>query len=76
MYKRQVQKGVDVGISTTALRLFQRYDVIVLSAGDGDFEDFIRYIVEDYDKKLYIVGFDNSISVSYTHLDVYKRQGI
>lgn len=53
---------MDVGIATTALRLFQRYDVIVLSAGDGDFEDFIRYIVEDHDKKLYIVGFDNSIS--------------
>ncbi len=51
-----------MGIATTALRLFQRYDVIVLSAGDGDFEDFIRYIVEDHDKKLYIVGFDNSIS--------------
>lgn len=58
----KVQKGVDVGIATTALRLFSRYDVIVLSAGDGDFEDFIRYIVEDQDKKLYIAGFDRSIS--------------
>lgn len=58
----KVQKGVDVGIATTALRLFERYDVIVLSAGDGDFEDFIRYIVEDRDKKLYIVGFGGSIS--------------
>lgn len=58
----RVQKGVDVGIATTALRLFERYDVIVLSAGDGDFEDFIRYIVEDKDKELFIVGFDGSIS--------------
>lgn len=58
----RVQKGVDVGIATTALRLFERYDAIVLSAGDGDFEDFIRYIVEDHDKKLYIAGFDKSIS--------------
>lgn len=58
----KVQKGVDVGIATTALRLFGRYDAIILSAGDGDFEDFIRYIVEDNDKKLYIVGFDKSIS--------------
>lgn len=57
-----MQKGVDVGIATTALRLFERYDAIVLSAGDGDFEDFIRYIVEDHDKKLYIAGFDKSIS--------------
>ena len=53
---------MDVGIATTALRLFERYDAIILSAGDGDFEDFIRYIVEDNDKKLYIVGFDKSIS--------------
>lgn len=58
----KVQKGVDVGIATTALRLFVRYDVIILSAGDGDFEDFIRYIVEDHDKTLYIVGFDKTIS--------------
>lgn len=58
----RVQKGVDVGIATTALRLFERYDAIILSAGDGDFEDFIRYIVEDHDKKLFITGFDKSIS--------------
>ncbi|MGN0721497.1 MAG: NYN domain-containing protein [Anaerovoracaceae bacterium] len=58
----KVQKGVDVGIATTALRLFERYDALILSAGDGDFEDFIRYIVEDNDKLLYIVGFDKSIS--------------
>lgn len=62
VFSINVQKGVDVGIATTALRLFNRYDVIVLSAGDGDFEDFIRYIVEDHDKQLYIVGFDRSIS--------------
>lgn len=58
----QVQKGVDVGIATTALRLFGRYDAIILSAGDGDFEDFIRYIVEDQGKELFIAGFDGSIS--------------
>ena len=57
-----VQKGVDVGIATTALRLFERYDAIILSAGDGDFEDFVRYIVEDNDKELFIAGFDGSIS--------------
>lgn len=58
----KVQKGVDVGIATTALRLYERYDALVLSAGDGDFENFIRYIVEDRDKKLYIAGFNGSIS--------------
>ena len=58
----RVQKGVDVGVVTTALRLFERYDAIILSAGDGDFEDFIRFIVEDKDKQLYIAGFNGSIS--------------
>ncbi|MDO4733529.1 MAG: NYN domain-containing protein, partial [Bacillota bacterium] len=57
-----VQKGVDVGIATTALRFFDRYDAIVLSAGDGDFKDFIRFIVEDKDKNLYIASFSDSIS--------------
>ena len=57
-----MKKGVDVGIAVCAMRLFSRYDVIVLSAGDGDFEDFIRYIVEDNDKQLYIAGFDGNIS--------------
>lgn len=61
-FTQKVQKGVDVGIATTALRLYERYDIIIISAGDGDFEDFIRYIVEDKDKKLYIVGFKGSIS--------------
>lgn len=58
----RVQKGVDVGIATAALRLYERYDVIILSAGDGDFEDFIRFLVEDKDKKLYIAGFARTIS--------------
>ena len=56
------QKGVDVGIATTALRLYERYDALIFSAGDGDFEDFIRLIVEDKDKKMYIVAFNGSIS--------------
>lgn len=51
-----------MGIATTALRLYDRYDAVILSAGDGDFEDFIRYIVEDKDKKMFIAGFDGSIS--------------
>ena len=61
-FETRVQKGVDVGIATTALRLFERYQTIVLSAGDGDFEDFIRFLVEDKDMKLYIAGFNGSIS--------------
>lgn len=62
-FKIKAQKGVDVGIATTAVKIFSRYDAILLSAGDGDFEDFIKYIVEENDKKLYIIGFDGSISL-------------
>lgn len=56
------QKGVDVGLATAALRFYERYDAIILSAGDGDFEDFVKFIVEDKDKKLFISGFDGSVS--------------
>ncbi len=60
--KYKVQKGVDVGIATTALKIYEKYNAIVLSAGDGDFEDFIEFLVEDKDLKLFIVGFNGSIS--------------
>lgn len=60
--RTKIQKGVDVGIATTALKSYAKYDVIVLSAGDGDFEDFLKFIVEEHDKKFYIVGFDGNIS--------------
>ena len=73
----KVQKGVDVGIATTALRLYERYDAIILSAGDGDFVDFIRFIVEDRDKKLYIAGFSGSISpdIQQFSTEVYLLNG-
>ena len=58
----RAEGDVDVALATTALRLFSRYDAVVLSAGDGDFEDFVRYIVEDHDKRFYIAAFDGSIS--------------
>lgn len=61
-FTQKVQKGVDVGIATAALRYYDVYDVIVLSTGDGDFEDVIRFIVEEKNKRLYIAGFSGSIS--------------
>ena len=59
----QEQKGVDVGLATAALRLYERYDVIFLSAGDGDFEDCVECITVSNNKPLYIVGFGGSISL-------------
>lgn len=62
VFQIDVQKGVDVGIATTALRMGDRYEYIIVSSGDGDFEDFIRYFAEDKDKKVFFVGFNASIS--------------
>ena len=71
--ERPVQKGVDVGIATLALKLAMqdKYDRFVLAAGDGDFEDAIRYIVDEQAKEFVLVGFGPSLS---TDLQSYARQ--
>ncbi len=63
-FDRTVQKGVDVGIATLALKLAMqgRYDRFVLCAGDGDFEDAIRYIHDECGKEFVLVGFGSSLS--------------
>lgn len=42
---RQVQKGVDVGISTLALTLLDQYDELVLSSGDVDLLDAVEHVL-------------------------------
>ncbi|HXU21062.1 MAG TPA: NYN domain-containing protein [Verrucomicrobiae bacterium] len=61
---REVQKGVDVGIATLILKLAARnqYERLVLSAGDGDFEDAIDYVKSGQQKEIWIAGFQNSVS--------------
>ena len=61
---RQVQKGVDVGITTLLLKLAtqNQYERLILSAGDGDFEDAISYVKNELHKEIWISGFDNSVS--------------
>ena len=63
-FDRQVQKGVDVGIATLMIRLATQnlYDRLVLSAGDGDFEDAISYVKSDLHKEIWISGFTNTVS--------------
>jgi len=63
-FDRQVQKGVDVGITTLLLKLAtqNQYERLILSAGDGDFEDAISYVKNELHKEIWISGFDNSIS--------------
>jgi uncharacterized LabA/DUF88 family protein len=55
---------VDVGIATLMIRLATQnlYDRLVLSAGDGDFEDAISYVKSDLHKEIWISGFTNTVS--------------
>lgn len=62
VYERQVQKGVDVGITTLALTLVERYDTLILSSGDGDFIDALDYIRNTRDKRLELVVFKSGVS--------------
>ena len=57
-----VQKGVDVGIATAALKFKDDYDTFVLSAGDGDFKDTVKYLKEDLKKRIVLVGFEKNLS--------------
>jgi uncharacterized LabA/DUF88 family protein len=61
---RDVQKGVDVGIATLVLKLAaqEQYDRLILSTGDGDFEDAIDYVKSELHKEIWIAGFSDSIS--------------
>jgi uncharacterized LabA/DUF88 family protein len=64
-FERQVQKGVDVGIATLTIKLATQdlYDRLILSAGDGDFEDAISYVKSELHKEIWLSGFYDSLSV-------------
>ena len=63
-FARQVQKGVDVGIATLIMKLAAQnaYDRLILSAGDGDFEDAIAYVKSDLRKEVWISGSQANLS--------------
>jgi len=63
-FDRQVQKGVDVGIATLVIKLAvqEKYNRLLLSAGDGDFEDAVQYVKDEYKKEIWIAGFEDSVS--------------
>jgi uncharacterized LabA/DUF88 family protein len=63
-FDRPVQKGVDVGIATMAIKMaaLDQYDTLLLSTGDGDFEDAIKYVKEERRKRFWLAGFDGSVS--------------
>jgi uncharacterized LabA/DUF88 family protein len=63
-FDRTVQKGVDVAIATLMIKLAAQgiYDRVILSAGDGDFEDAISYLKSDLRKEVWINGAQATLS--------------
>ena len=63
-FARQVQKGVDVGLATLIMKLAAQnaYDRLILSAGDGDFEDAICYVKSDLQKEVWVNGSQANLS--------------
>jgi uncharacterized LabA/DUF88 family protein len=63
-FDREVQKGVDVGIATLLIKLAAQdvYDRLILSAGDGDFEDAISYVKSELHKEIWMCGSQASLS--------------
>jgi nijmegen breakage syndrome protein 1 len=63
-FERPVQKGVDVAIATLMIKLAVQnlYDRLILSAGDGDFEDAISYVKSNLHKEIWLAGFYSSVS--------------
>lgn len=63
-FDRQVQKGVDVGIATLIIKLAAQgvYDRLILSAGDGDFEDAVSYVKSELHKEFWVLGSMTSLS--------------
>jgi hypothetical protein len=63
-FDRVMQKGVDVGIATLIIKLAVQnvYDRLILSAGDGDFEDAIAYVKSELHKEIWISGAMTTLS--------------
>ena len=63
-FDREVQKGVDVGVATLIIKLATQnlYDRLILSAGDGDFEDAIAFVSDELHKEFWLSGFEGTVS--------------
>jgi uncharacterized LabA/DUF88 family protein len=72
-FAREVQKGVDVAIATLVIKLAAQgvYDRLILSAGDGDFEQAISYVKSDLKKEIWISGLQSNLS---TDLQSYSDE--
>ena len=72
-FHSSVQKGVDVGIATLIVKLAAQgvYDRLILSAGDGDFQEAITYIKSELHKEFWLHGAMSNLS---TDLQCYADQ--
>ena len=59
---RRIQQGVDVAIAMRIIMLSEKYDQLILLAGDADFLDAVRYMKAKGTKRLVIAGFRGSVS--------------
>ena len=55
---------MDVGLATLIMKLAAQnaYDRLILSAGDGDFEDAICYVKSDLQKEVWVNGSQANLS--------------
>ena len=75
MYKRQAIFAASLGLSFIALLLFS----VMIDIGGSSYYDTFTFMdlavtVGVFALYFLVIGFSVNISVSYTHLDVYKRQ--
>ena len=79
MYKRQLTNSIPGGVA----KIFIGSNISILFANDGYYE-LIGYTRDEYialgkralAKIIHPRDIDRVLSVSYTHLDVYKRQSL
>ena len=57
---------MDVGLATLMVKLAaqNKYDRLILSAGDGDFEDAIKYVKYECAKEVWVTGHSASLSTN------------
>ena len=64
-FDTKVQREVDVAIAMRPIKSYYEYpnlDTIVLFAGDGDFLDMVEFMTKTLKKRLFVVGWSNSMS--------------
>ena len=63
-FAREVQEGRGRWHCDFDLKLASQgqYERLILSAGDGDFEDAIDYVKSELHKEIWIAGFNESVS--------------